>query len=100
METNMAPDLNVLSDMIDAQSPEVRELFQYALGLVLVENGEAEIAEQRTIDARRWIIFRTANGELFSVVEPEGNDRRLSTLCAVAQECLEEQGSVPTWRSD
>ncbi len=100
METNMAPDLNILSDMIDAQSPEVRELFQYALGLVLVENGKAEVAEQRTIDARRWIIFRTANGELFSVVKPEGNEKRLSTLRAVAQECLEEQGSERIWRTD
>ncbi len=100
METDTAPDLNILSDMIDAQSPEVRELFEYALGLVLLENGKAEIAEQRTIDARRWIIFRTAHGELFSVVKPEENDKRLTKLRAVAQECLVETDAMRIWRTD
>ncbi len=100
METNMATDLNTLSDMVDAQSPEVRELFQYALGLVLVENGEAVIAEQRTIDERAWIILRTANGELLSLVKPEGNDKRLANLRAVAQECLEATDVARTWRTD
>lgn len=88
--TNRAPDLDKLSDMVDAQSPEVREQFQYALGILLVENGEAEIVEQHRIDDRAWIIVRTANGELFSVVKPEGNAERLPNLRAIAAECLEE----------
>ncbi len=89
-ETNRAPDINMLSDMVDAQSPELRELFQYALGILLVEKGEAEIAEQHRIDERTWLIMRTASGDLFSAVKPEGNDRRLATMRAIAAECLEE----------
>jgi hypothetical protein len=35
---------------------------------LLVEDGEAEIIEHRTMDTREWVTVRTVGGELFSIV--------------------------------
>ncbi len=80
----------MLSRIVDGQPPQVRELFHYALVMLLIEDGKAEIVERRTIDTREWITVRTVTPEIFSIVVPDADDERLEALRVVAREVLDE----------
>ena len=89
-QTDLPPDLAMLARIVDGQPPNVRELFHYALVMLLVEDGKAQIIEQRTIDARQWLMIRTVAGELFSIVKPNVIDARLAELQEMARQVLRE----------
>ena len=90
MENDLPPNLTMLARIVDGQTPDVRELFHYALVMLLVEDGKAQIIAQRTIDARQWLTIRTVAGELFSIVKPHVIDARLAELQEMAREVLRE----------
>ncbi len=87
---DLPPQFAALSQIIDAQPPEMQELFQYALAMLLVEDGKASIVERRTIDGREWIYILTTGHELFGVVEPEVARMCWHTCARVAREGLHE----------
>ncbi len=60
MSTNLPPDLAMFSRMVEGHPPDVRELFHYALVMLLVEDGKASIVERSMIDGREWIYLLTA----------------------------------------
>ena len=92
MQSDLPPDLAMLARIVDGQPPNVRELFHYALATLLIEDGKAEIIEQRTIDARERITIRTVAGELFSIVRPNVIDAQLVDLREMARQVLSEDG--------
>ncbi len=84
----LPPDLAVLAGLVDARPPEMREVFHYAVVMLLVEDGKATIVERRTIDARECIYIRTSAGELFSMVKPDVGEEALAHLRELAREAL------------
>ncbi len=92
MSTDLPPELDLFARILDGQPPQVREVFHYALAMLLVEDGKATIVEQRTIDARKWIYIRTSAGELFSVVKPNVGEDVLAQLREMAREALRNEG--------
>ncbi len=90
MDPNLTPDLALLARLIDTQLPEVRESFQYALVMLLIEDRKAEIIERRMIDLREWLTIRTVGGELFDIVKPTVSEARLAELLQMAKEVLAE----------
>ncbi len=52
MDPSLTPDLALLVRVMDMQPPDVRESFEYALAMLLVEDENGEIIEPRTIDLR------------------------------------------------
>lgn len=86
----------MLASVADRQSPAARERFHYALVLLLIEDGKAEIVERRTVDAREWVTVRTIAGELFSIVKPDESDDMLETLKVLAREILNAERAHPS----
>lgn len=80
MDPNLTPDLALLARVMDMQSSDVRESFQYALVMLLVEDKKAEIIERRMIDLSEWLKLRTLNGELFDIVKPGVSEARLADI--------------------
>ncbi len=93
MNTNLPPELSALAQIVDAQPPAMQELFQYALAMLLVEDGKANIVERRTIDGRAWIYLLTSSHELFSVVEPKVGEDVLAHLREMARDALRRGGN-------
>lgn len=90
MNSDLPPDLAMLSRIVDGQPPQVRELVHYVLVMLLIEDGKAAIIEQRTIDAREWITVRTTTPEMFSIVEPDVAPEQLEALRTPAREVLDD----------
>jgi hypothetical protein len=84
----LPPDLALLARIVDAEPPDVQELFQYALTMrllssrMLIEDGKAQIVERRKIDCREWLTVLTVSGELpgGDIVKPDVSDERLAQL--------------------
>ncbi len=95
-ESDLPPDLAMLARVVDRQSPAARELIHYALVLLLIEDGKAEIVERRTVDRREWVTVRTIAGEVFSLVKPDESDDMLDTLKVLAREILNAERDHPS----
>lgn len=74
--------------MIDRQPANVRELFQYALIMLMVEDGKAEIIEMEEVDGRTEFTIRTSTPEIFQVMKPEANEELLARMRELAREEL------------
>ena len=95
MHSDLPFDLEMLARIIDGQPSDVRELFHYALAMLLIEDGKADIVAQSTTDARQWLTIRTVAGELFSIAKPNVSDARLIELQEMARQVL-NGGGKPT----
>ncbi len=98
MNTDLPPELDMFARILDGQPPQVREVFHYALALLLVENGKAarhsdgaSSSGARSINASGSIFVSNA-GELFSVVRPDVSEEALAHLREMAREALREDG--------
>ena len=91
METNLPPDFEMLFRIIDGQLPQVRELFQYALVMLMVENGKARMTERHvTDDAREHFTYRTNAGDVFTIIKPDVSDELLAKMTKIAREILRD----------
>jgi len=87
---HLSPELEMFARIFDGQSPQVRELFQYALVMLSVEDGRAEVIERQTIDLREHLTFKTVAGDLFTLVKPDVSAELLAHMIELAREVLRE----------
>jgi hypothetical protein len=93
--SDLPPEIEMLSRIVDGQPPDVRELFHYALTLLMVEDGKAEIVEQHTLDAREHLTLRTVAGDSFTIIKPFVSEELLAKMTEIARDILrEEQGNA------
>jgi len=90
MENNLHPALDMLSRITDGQSPQVRELFQYALVMLIVENGKAEITQRHHVDNPEYLAIKTTAGDVSEILTPQVSDERLQQLRTLAREILRQ----------
>jgi len=70
-------------------------LFQYALVMPMVENGNAKVIERHvTDDAREHLTFRTSAGDTFTIVKPDVSSELLTKMTEMAREVLRQDGEV------
>ena len=50
---DLPPELDAFASYLDAHMPNVRELFQYALAMLMIENRKAKVIETHTTDDGR-----------------------------------------------
>ncbi len=74
--------------MLDGQSPQMAELIQYAIAILALEDGTAELTERHVIDAREHHTFKTTVGETFTLVKPDVSDEELKKVQEMAREIL------------
>ena len=70
MTADLPPKLQAFASLLDAQSPEVQEAFQFLLATAMHEAGKFELVNVAEVDGRWHYTFKGA-GEVFSVVRPE-----------------------------
>lgn len=92
-ELPILPALALLARAVDGQSPAVRELFQYALVMLMVEDGQATMIERHVIDAREHLTFRTSQNESFTIIKPAASPARLERIRQMAREVLRERNA-------
>jgi hypothetical protein len=96
MSDSIPPELEMLSRIVDGQAPAVRELFQYALVMLLTESGKASLVERHVIDLREHLTFRTIAGETFTLIKPAVDQALLDHMMELAREVLKEEPDETT----
>src|SRR5574341_760923 len=89
--SSLQSELENLADRIDKQTPEVRELFHYALAMLLVANQKAVLTRTEKLGERNYLTFRTTGGEQFVIPKPVASEQLLETLTSLARDILEEE---------
>ncbi len=90
MDSPFPSKYEMFGRILDGQSPQVRELIQYAIAILAVEDGTAELVDRQIIDAREHHTFRTTAGETFTLVKPDVSSEELERVREMAREVLRE----------
>ena len=67
---DLLPELQAFASLLDAQSPEVQEAFQFLLATAMHKAGRFELLNVAEVEGR-WHYTFSGAGEVFSVVRPE-----------------------------
>lgn len=89
-------DLQNFADALDAQTEDVRELIHYALVMLLVEDGKAEIIDRRIVDGREELTIRTIAIEIFTIMKPTLSEELLEELRRGALAIMREDKRTQT----
>ncbi|CAG0980054.1 hypothetical protein ANRL3_02075 [Anaerolineae bacterium] len=82
--------LDAIAKLFNDQPEDVRELFQYALVMLMVEDNKAEIVARQSIDNLEYLTVKTIAGDVFEIVKPQMCEDLLATLRALAREVLNQ----------
>jgi hypothetical protein len=66
---DLQPKIDQLADPFSKKRPEVRELFRYALVLVMIDDEKARIIGTR-VEEREWFTVETVAGDVFEAAHP------------------------------
>ena len=88
-------DVEALEAFLDSQPPDVRELFQYALAKLMVEEDKAVFgAESTSADGRTHVQVVTPSGHSFSVAKPVLSDPMLDQMMAIVRQAKDKDNSA------
>jgi hypothetical protein len=90
MDSQFPSQYEMFGRILDGQSPQMRELIQYAIAILAVEDGSAKLIERHVIDTREHLTFKTTAGETFTLVKPDVSDEELEGVREMAREVLRE----------
>ena len=91
MAAELPPALQMYARFLDGQSPTARELFQYAIAVLLIEQDQAKVVERHVIDERVHLTLRTITGDTFTVVIPNVDKELLAEMVDQARDLLREE---------
>ena len=91
----LPPELDALASYLDGQVPDVRELFQYSLAMLMIEAKKAKVVETHTTDdGRQHMLIWTISDDSFSIVKPlvsaELLERMMGLVRGIAAQDLDE----------
>ena len=84
-------DLKVLQHLADTQPELVRELYYWALAMVMVERGKIQIVAQQTADGREQATFKSSEGEEMTVTKPVVSDAEYNEMMAAVRAAVEAE---------
>lgn len=93
---HLSRELQDVAEVIDQQPANVRELFQYTLVMLMVEDGKAEIIETREVDGRTEFTIRTCTPEIFQIMKPDVSEQQLAKMRELAREELGREQDAAT----
>jgi hypothetical protein len=65
------PEFQRIAELAEQQPPEVQEVFQFMLAVAMEESGIAELQNASHVDGRTRYSYKSAAGDVCSVVRPE-----------------------------
>jgi len=86
--SEISPALALFARTIDAQLPAARELFQYALTLLMLEDNKAECIARHVIDQREHLTFKTIAGDQYTLIKPNLSVEQLDHLRSMVHAVL------------
>lgn len=87
----LPPEMDKIARRANLHSSDARELFAYALALLLVDQRRATIVERKSMGLRERVVFRGGNGNTFAVVRPLVSDMTLKRAKVLARIVLRLQ---------
>jgi len=90
--SDLPPELQAFARLLDTQPSEVQEAFQFLLATAMQEAGVFELLNVAEVDGRWHYTFRSAAGEVFSVVRPEISKETERKVREEVREILREEG--------
>jgi hypothetical protein len=87
---DVPPELEAFGQLLDAQPANVRELFQYALTMLMVESRKARVLERHPTDIGECITICSVTGDTFTIARPNVGDDLLAEMMEVLREILAE----------
>lgn len=94
MESSLPSEFDPLLVELADQPEHVREIFRYALVLMMVDDEKAQFVGKRGSDGRTWITARTVAGEEFEIVRPEISEETEQMLLKEIRQIVEEARST------
>jgi hypothetical protein len=67
----LPPEVERVAEILSTQPPQVREVFRFALVLMMRDDEKARIVSRRTVDGREYLAIVTIAGDEFEIVRPE-----------------------------
>lgn len=90
-ESNKLPaEFQAIADAVDAESPQLREMFHYALALVMIDDEQARIIGMRMDGEKEYITLEIIGGERFEIVRPSISSELQAELRARVQKIMDE----------
>jgi len=85
-----SPNIAALESFLESQPAEVRELLQYALAKLMVEEGKATFGEEFVdLENRAHVQVVTRAGQSFVVIRPAVGDAMLEQMMAIVRQAGE-----------
>ena len=81
----LPPEMDKIARRANLHSSDARELFSYALALLLVDQRKASIVERQPVGTRERVVFRSGSGNTFAVVRPLVSDMTLKRVKVLAR---------------
>ena len=92
--TTLPPELAAFSYLLDAQTPPVRDAFNYCLCLLMAQAGKMRLVEKVPGEHGTVCVFATTRGDHFGVVKPKMSEEQELALIDVLREILRDEGEL------
>jgi hypothetical protein len=89
--TNMPPELEQFTALLDAQPGPVQVVFQYCLAMVMVEGGKARLVKTEPGEAGALCTFATVAGDVFTLPRPPLSVVQEAEMMALVREIVEDR---------
>ena len=87
--STLPPELAAFAYLLDAKTPQVRDVFHYCLCLLMVQAGKMRLVENGEI-----CVFETVARVKFSVTRPTLSRDQEAALIDVLREILKDEGAL------
>ena len=92
--TDLPPELQALSALLDAQPGHVQTAFQYCLALLMVEAGKAALIATTPGESGAICTFQTVAGDVFSLNKPLLSIEDEAAVREYLRQILDEEGGL------
>jgi hypothetical protein len=93
---DLPPELQQVADQLAEQPPHARDVFCYAILLVMIDDEKAWITGTRLVDSREYLTVQSVAGDVFEIVRPPISEEVESELMSQVRAIVadeEEDGS-------
>jgi hypothetical protein len=84
-------ELGAIRQLADSQPDVARNLYYWALAMVMVERGKANLVEQQTADGQKQYTFASPEGEVVQVMKPAVSEALIDEMMTAVRLLVEEE---------